>query len=144
MKNNIHYGDDINYFEVYLCSELYPCYFFLVSLPHSWWRFLEISECYNKLTFISIIAWLQMFTHSANNLHIFVLAGLYLNLSPTKGYIILDYHQRETDMYLWYPLCLTSNKTSKCKIFLYKIVDFGKEKVVADRGYKNQAYKLNR
>ena len=37
-----------------------------------------------KLTFISVIASFQKFTHSANEPHIFRLAGVDLNLPSTK------------------------------------------------------------
>lgn len=116
--------------------------FFLVSLFYSWWRFLEINECCNKLTFISGIAWFKKFTHSAIKVYIFVLAGLYLNLSSTEGYIILDYQQETDTMFLWYPQCLTSNKASKRKIFLCEMAE-GK-KIVSDRRFKDPKYKLNR
>lgn len=49
---------------------------------------MKISRCIvnalMKLTFISVIASFQKFTHSANEPHIFRLAGVDLNLPSTK------------------------------------------------------------
>lgn len=42
------------------------------------------------------------------------------------------------------PTVFTPNKTSKHKIVLCKIADFGKEKVVADTGFKNQNSEFNK